>query len=46
MCNGLLAGCGLIDAVFPDLLVIDPTESQMLDAENKVKKLMKEWRDQ
>jgi hypothetical protein len=46
MCNGFLAVCGLIDAAFSALLVIDPTGSEILDAENKVKKLMKEWRGQ
>jgi hypothetical protein len=46
MCNGFLAVFCLIDAAFSALFVIDPTESEILDAENKVKKLMKEWRDQ
>jgi hypothetical protein len=46
MYNGFLAVCGLIDAAPSALLVIDPTGSEILDAENTVKKLMKEWRDQ
>jgi hypothetical protein len=45
ICNGFLAVCGLIYAAFLALLVIDLTASKILDAENKVKKLTKEWCD-
>jgi hypothetical protein len=38
--------CGLIDATFFALLVIEPSEAEILDAETKVHKLLSVWHAQ
>jgi hypothetical protein len=43
MCNPFLSLCGLIYGAFSSLLIIAPTESEILDADKKLKRLMEEW---
>jgi hypothetical protein len=43
MCNPFLSLCGLIDGEFSSLLIIAPTESEILDADKNLKRLMEEW---
>jgi hypothetical protein len=38
--------CGMIDAVFAAISVIDPTEVELSDAERKAITMMKLWRAQ
>jgi hypothetical protein len=44
--DDFLSVCGLINAASSALLIIDPSEKEILDAERKVKKLMSVWRAQ
>jgi hypothetical protein len=41
--DAFLSVCGLIEAAFSALFVIDPSEEGILDAEQKVQKLMSVW---
>jgi hypothetical protein len=45
MLDAFLSICGLIDTTFSALLVIGPSEDEILDAEKKIKKLMSVWRE-
>jgi hypothetical protein len=46
MCNPFLSLCGLNDGAFSSILILAPTESEILDADKKLKRLMEEWRKQ